>query len=246
MAGLGVTGGWGALTRELDAWTAAGRQVDVWWRDDDARTRSAALDRLVDLAAGLPLLLAVVPDGAEPFATPPALRVAQHGIAHTNRAIGGQKKIELANRPAAAIAADLAAGAARLSGLFGAAWRPVLVPPWNRIDPALLALLPGIGFRALSTYGQAAGGPMPQVNCHIDPIDWRGGRGFAGKDAVLTALVRVLQVRRKDDMTEPVGLLTHHLAHDEPLWRFLSRLLETMRRHAAVNWPSVDDIFGLK
>ena len=44
-----------------------------------------------------------------------------------------------------------------LETLFGARLEKVLVPPWNRIDEALLPRLPAVGFSGLSTYGPRPG-----------------------------------------------------------------------------------------
>src|SRR5216684_8019215 len=52
---------WLDLERELDAWRAAGRSATLWWRDDDAVRPTPALDRLLAIAAGVPLALAVIP-----------------------------------------------------------------------------------------------------------------------------------------------------------------------------------------
>ena len=48
---------------------------------------------------------------------------------------------------------ELGTGRMALERLFGARPLPVLVPPWNRIAPALVPTLPEIGFAGLSTFG---------------------------------------------------------------------------------------------
>jgi hypothetical protein len=52
---------WCDLVDELDRWEEAGRVAQLWWRDDDAVAPTPALDRLLDVAAGIPLSLAVIP-----------------------------------------------------------------------------------------------------------------------------------------------------------------------------------------
>ena len=71
-------------------------------------------------------------------------------------------------------------------GVFGQAASPVFVPPWNRIAPALLPRLRALGFRGLSTFRRSPRRAQPapglaQINTHLDPIDWRGGRGLAAR-----------------------------------------------------------------
>jgi hypothetical protein len=103
-----------------------------------------------------------------------------------------------------------------------------MVPPWNRIAPGLVPALPEIGFVGLSSFGARAR-PQPvrgltQINTHVDLIDWRGDRGFAGEAATLDRLVRALTHAREhvpEEVSEPIGILSHHLAMDEPGWDFL-------------------------
>ena len=112
--------------------------------------------------------------------------------------------------------------------LFGDRFRPVLAPPWNRIGPQLRARLGEAGLNILSGFGARDAAPGPaQLNTHADPIDWRGGRGFAGIDRALAPILRHLADRRNGiaDPEEPTGLLTHHLAHDDEGWIFLDGLL---------------------
>ena len=48
---------------------------------------------------------------------------------------------------------ELGTGWLALERLFGGRALSVMVPPWNRIAPALVPTLPEIGFRGLSTFG---------------------------------------------------------------------------------------------
>jgi hypothetical protein len=139
------------------------------------------------------------------------------------------------------ILAELEHGRALLRDAFGAAFLAVLVPPWNRIEPALIARLGAFGFCGLSTFGrrqnEAAAG-LPQVNTHLDPIDWRGSRLFIGETAALERLCTAL------DPDEPIGILSHHLVMDEDGWRFLDQLLAMLARHPATRLCAADDLFG--
>lgn len=250
--------GWEALEAELAAWRAAGRQATLWWRDDDAVRPGPALDRLLALARDnhAPLALAVIPAAAEAalaqrLEEEPDVAVLQHGFAHRNHEPAERKKCELgAARPAAAALAELAEGRDRLAELFGPRFLPVLVPPWNRIDPGLIAALPGLGFRGLSTYGTRAGTwaaeGLLQVNSHADPIRWKPERGFLGEAATLALLCGHLRARRlgKAAAEEPTGLLTHHAAHDDALWGFLERLLAVLRAAESARILTVPAVFN--
>ena len=240
---------WSDLADELDAWRAEGRIVSLWWRDDDAVAPEPALDRLAGLAGehGVTVGLAVIPAFAQPSLAPwlePArAEVLQHGWAHRSHAAGDEKKSELGHHRATGVMAEeLARGLVKLGELAGDRCVPVLVPPWNRIDPALIPALPSAGFRGLSVYGpRSAAEPVSglrQTNCHVDVVDWRGGRGFVGCERALAAVVGHLAARRKGsvDPAEPTGLLTHHAVHEERTWTFIARLLERTAHHPAARW----------
>lgn len=246
---------WGAFGDELQRWADAGRGVEFWWRDDDATRPDPALVRLLALAeqARAPLALAVVPAGAQAaiFAgMGPMTSVIQHGADHRNRAAPGAKKSEFPDgAPVAEAVARVAAARARLADLAGARMVPALAPPWNRIDRPLVPALAGAGLRGLSQFGaRRAAEPAPglrQVNTHVDIIDWRGTRGFAGEEAVLRVAEAHLAARRtgRADPAEPTGWLTHHACHDEAAWTFLERLFEFASRRGAIRWRSAGELF---
>jgi hypothetical protein len=154
----------------------------------------------------------------------------QHGYAHSNHAPAPDKKMELGlHRPAMFVLGELGTGRMALERLFGNRVLPVLVPPWNRIAPALVPTLPEVGYRGLSTFGiRRRAHPVSgllQVNTHVDLIDWQARR-FVGEDAALAA-------RTAGD--EPVGILSHHLAMDEGAWDFLNSF-----------WVRISSMPGLK
>ncbi|HMA14767.1 MAG TPA: polysaccharide deacetylase family protein [Kiloniellaceae bacterium] len=244
----GAAGAWRALEAELAAWHAAGRVAGFWWRDDDAVAPSAALDRLLDLAAGhrADVALAVIPARAEPALArslaehPARTAVLQHGYAHLDHAPAGAKKCELvAPEARPAILEELARGRDRLEALLGERLLPVMVPPWNRIDAALLRRLPALGFAALSTYkARPCAAPAPgllQVNCHLDILQWRPERCFVGTDAALALLTGHLAAKRSAaaEDEEPTGILTHHQVHDADAWDFFEALLSFLGGHEA-------------
>jgi len=247
---------WAALDAEFDRWGKAGRIADLWWRDDDAVAPGPRLARLIDVTAATGLLLAVIParldDALGPaIAAAPHVRIAQHGFAHVNHAPKGQGlgAWELGlHRGEAAVLSDLDAGGTRLAAVFGDRFLPVVVPPWNRIDPALFDPLAARGYRGVSAFGPRAGGPHGLViaNAHCDPIKWKGGARFAGEVKALGELVEHLEARRTGavDAGEPTGFLTHHIDLDEDGCAFCARLAEAVDRHPAARWRDSLDIFG--
>ena len=244
---------WDAMRRELAAWAADGRTATLWWRDDDAVEPTAALDRMAALAhaAAVPLTLAVIPERNRLTAGDlgPRLTPVQHGYAHRNHAGPAAKKCELgAERRADHVIGELMTGRDVLEKAFGARFRPVLVPPWNRLAPHLRILLPELGYAGLSQFGtrdHPAIGSMRIVNTHVDIVDWKGSRGFVGDEAALAQLAGHLKARRTGtaDAGEATGLLTHHLVHDEACWAFVEKLFGVMSESTNAVWLDADGLF---
>jgi hypothetical protein len=250
---------WLAVETEIALWRALGRAVDLWWRDDDAVDATAALDRLLEIrnATQAPLALAVVPSRATAalatrLVDEAAVDVLQHGYAHVNHAPPADKKIELgSHRPAMMVLGELGTGWLALERLFGKKALPVMVPPWNRIAPALVPALPEIGFTGISTFGSRkrrdAVRGLRQVNTHVDLIDWKGTHGFVGEEAALGQLVRALGHARAGiaaGSAEPIGILSHHLAMDEPAWDFLKSFLGKAKTVPGVKLVPAGDLFA--
>ncbi|MEP4196536.1 MAG: polysaccharide deacetylase family protein [Aliishimia sp.] len=238
---------WTHLRAELALWKDHNLQLPLWWRDDDAITCTPQLDRLERSSrdAGVQVHLAVIPAHADEtlvdyVRNTSAFRPVVHGWAHVNHAPDGQKSSEFGTpRSDALHEAEL--GMTRLQDMFGALLEPMFVPPWNRIDPSVINGLSELGYTQLSTYGprshvQAAPG-LAQLNTHIDPVDWKGTRGLANPELLITKLVDHLIARRNGDAdnAEPLGLLTHHLMQDEPTWAFCESLLSELKPVAKTN-----------
>ncbi|MGV8988017.1 MAG: polysaccharide deacetylase family protein [Cypionkella sp.] len=233
---------WSPVLTEQALWRAEGLVLPVWWRDDDAVEPTAELETLIALsdAVGLPVHLAVVPK----FATAGlAARVAEagclipvvHGWAHHNHAPSGAKKAEFgADRTAEPALNDASYGLSRLTNLFGGDLRMMFVPPWNRVSADLMPGLAGLGFDTVSTFGpRKTSSTVPglqQINTHLDPINWHGGRGLVAPDALVRLLAGLLADRRlgRADNDEPLGLLTHHLVQDGEIWDFTRQALTVL------------------
>jgi hypothetical protein len=187
--------------------------------------------------------LAALLDGAD------ILVPAVHGFAHVNHAGPGEKKQELGgHRDAAVVLNELSLGRDRLSDMFGDRLAPVLVPPWNRIAPEIVACLPGIGFEGLSAFGsEEATGPvagLKVVNTHLDPIDWHGSRSLGDAGAMIG--LAAAHVRRcvQNDSRGAFGILTHHLVHDDAIWAFVEALLARTADRPGVRWCGPRSLFG--
>ena len=221
------------------ALAAAGtrRPVRFWLRDDDAVDVTPALRRLAALCepAGLPVMLAIIPAGLTPalgdwLSDHPGLTPCQHGYAHINHAAPGARACELGgDRDDGAVLADLAAGRARLRHTLGPRLSDMLVPPWNRIRDSLLPALPELGYGALSTFADTKRtdpSPLPRLDCDLDIIDWRNERRGRTIADLCTRLLPL--IAQAGETGRPIGVLSHHLAHDEAAWAFLDAFVTAM------------------
>ncbi len=233
---------------ELDRWHQAGKVAQFWLRDDDAIEPTGPLDRLLDISAAfaVPLTLAVIPAHtgealADRLRREPLCSVAVHGWSHRNHAGPDEKKQELGrHRPAADVLAELKRGFDQLAELHREQFVPMLIPPWNRIDAALVPQLTGLGYSALSVYGPEKPAALPLVNTHVDVMDWHGTRG--GRDRQALAVEIAARLRFMFDHGGAMGLLTHHLVHDEAVWDFMTALFTVTADHPACRWTPVAEI----
>ncbi|AOF94168.1 polysaccharide deacetylase family protein [Sinorhizobium sp. RAC02] len=234
-----------SLQDEIARRADIGKPLSLWLRDDDAIEPTAALNHLLALTAthSVPVLLAVIPSltgealsgrlAGESHAS-----VAVHGWAHKNHASSGEKNQELgAHRPEDQVLAELGAGLETLITLHAGRFVPMLVPPWNRIAPAVVAGLPGLGFEVLSVFGPEKPAPLKVLNTHVDIIDWRGTRGGRPTEAVIADLIRVSQLH-----DGPIGLLTHHLVHDGAAWNLMEMIFEATAAQSGCSWRSAGDL----
>ncbi len=258
-----MTYSWQSLDDELALWSAAGRKASFWWRDDDACMATAALDRLVGIseACSAPVALAVVPAKLDSslrqrLADQHLISVLQHGYHHKNNAPAGVKKAEYgAHRTIDVMLCELIEGREILQAEFDDQFHAVLVPPWNRYDHSLVPALAQHGYRGISamwarpnqpsTLSRQTGPGLLQVNTHIDPIEWRGDRGFIGVHDAMEQLVCHLRLRREYPQLgdEPTGLLSHHLDHSDEVWDFCQQFAERVTADDNCVWLGAGDIW---
>lgn len=230
------------LEPELDRWRGQGLTPRFWLRDDDAIRPTPALDRLLGLIRvyDVPLLLAVIPAEAtevlarridgETLATP-----AVHGYSHRRHTPDGVPAMELGGeRSVEEILDELKAGRERLDRLFGARLSGILVPPWNRLSREVALRLHETGFTGLSTNSwHEDGAALPQLNTQIDIVDWADGqRGHSLEWAIGELLRRLGQARERGGA--PLGILSHHLVHDEQAWDTLEALIRALKERGFV------------
>ena len=253
-----LRGDWKILYQELDRWAESGRTAWFWWRDDDAVEVTPALERLLALHRDttIPLTIAVVPQQATKALADylniwPGVTAAQHGLAHINHATLGEKKCEFPlSRPRESCLQDLHAGQTAMRRLFPAQSRSMLVPPWNRFPAELTGHLAPLGFTALSgfqlrqQYWAAPG--LVRLNTHIDPVDWKGQDSAVGRKMALAVAERCLKAMRTGAAPQQaLGLLTHHLRHDNAGWDFVAEFLARVQEHRAGGWLDLENSLNI-
>ncbi len=175
----------------------------------------------------------------------PRVAVLQHGWQHKNHAARGREE-DRARRKASALGcastsfAAAAIGSARCSrDPSPSSCRPGTASPkmcarrWTRSD--FRASRPSARHRQtsrirstrISTFSSGArcAGRSPA------PRPMRGS--LPKSSGGLTA------------MPEPIGILTHHLVHEEASWALLDELFAMTARHPAARWPEIKELFGL-
>lgn len=238
-----------ALGQELRLWAKAGRTPVLWWRDDDARAPTEALDRLLELSRrhNAPLTLAAIAGSHLPalvrrLETLPGVEIAIHGFRHINRQPFGKGFGEVVAEDDIAWVRDQLRATVMAFHRSGA--QPTLfVPPWNNLAPQILEALADSPVHAVSAFDQAMGTQdgVARLDAHLDVLRWKDGARFRGSWRFLSRLRRLMaQRRRSGQWNEPIGLLTHHLDHDRATWLFLDRFLTAFPIHARHNLMSAE------
>lgn len=256
---------WNDVSRELGRWADLGLRPRFWLRDDDACEMTSALARLRDVAQqyDINIGLAVIP-GKVQQSLLDALAVSTrmfypmcHGWMHTDYGPPGEPEEFGSRRPFSALRSDATLAYRTFSDYFGEN-HVIFVPPYNRIAAPLVRALPDIGFAAVSVWPgfyertllrldsrlpwmPAVKMPqrvaIPRLDVHVDVIDWKRG---TARDTIAVAaqVVGQLRLRRRGFLPSdyPIGILTHHLVHDENIWTLCDDLLKFLRAHDAVDF----------
>jgi peptidoglycan/xylan/chitin deacetylase (PgdA/CDA1 family) len=244
---------WRLVDIEAGAWRRRRRSPRLWWRDDDARTPSARLERLMDLSNRhrIPVTLAVIPDVdladlVSATRRSPGVEMIQHGCDHVDRSSESARSSEFHPlTPPSEVRQAIESGWSRLAGATRAI--PIFAPPWNVMTPNVREALRDTPLRAVSLIGAVSDldDGLREINTHLDIMLWRPPR-FRGDVAILAKLWRLLRARRRTGRwDEPIGLLTHHRNLDEDAWRFLERfLVRTSREGEVFSWRRVSELLA--
>ncbi|MTI09329.1 polysaccharide deacetylase family protein [Curvivirga aplysinae] len=242
-----ITNPWVYFTAELDNWAKEGAIAEFWWRDDDAVANTSALQKLMTATDHTPISLAVIPDQLEeslqPFTSQhKQITIVQHGFAHVNHAPTEEKKAEFRDhRSKEVMTEELKKGHSLLKEVFGGQFKPLFVPPWNRLGNDGEDAVKEAGLKFVSTFTPRQPNTGPDIlNTHIDPVNWKANRQFLGDTESLLQAILHLRAKREVwenvDVIEPTGFLSHHLIHDEETWSFIEKFNHTIQQHPSANW----------
>jgi hypothetical protein len=259
---------WDEVRRELDVWSEQRLTARFWVRDDDATETSAPLAQLhaltnrFDITIGLAVIPGTMHQSLPDYLNgdAPNFRPMCHGWKHINHGPSTRPAEFGRERPLTQLLQDAAVARKAFVRHFRTT-QPIFVPPFNRISNSLTRRLPNLGFAAVSAIPNRLSKKMldlratmgwipklnlprlvatPRIDTHIDLIDWRAQTAVEN-EVIARALVRQLRGRRMAEPDAPIGLLTHHLVHDGPIWRLCDELLDTLRSHDAVGFLDLAD-----
>ena len=226
------------LRGSLELIQAEGKEVQIFFRDDDIDEDEESLIRLLDLflAHGVPLNLAIIPDllsdatvkrlHTRELWIPESLGLIQHGWRHINHEREGRKCEFGISRSLADKFTDIARGKTRLEEAFGPRFYPAFTPPWNRCTQDTFGVLDELGFVVLSKdQGKEAvhGHQFQEISTTLDLYRWKGGASLTPPDVTSSTLINQLWE------LDRVGILLHHKVMDNTALTFLDQLLGELR-----------------
>lgn len=145
----------------------------------------------------------------------------QHGWNHANHETAGKKYEFGPSRSDRDVRADLRRGRKRLESIMGADFSPFFTPPWNRCSPAVLELLPRLGFHGVSRSSgeQKTPAPLPDCFVNVDLHTRKEPDPAASLDNLCSEFGRAIRHRH-------LGIMLHHQRMDSGAFAVLDGLLE--------------------
>jgi predicted glycosyltransferase len=236
------------LRENLELARAEGREVRIFFRDDDIDEDEESLVRLLDLflAHGAPLNLAVIPDLLSDATVkrlltrelwiPESLGLIQHGWRHTNHEPEGRKCEFGISRSLAEKFNDIARGKSRLEEAFGPRFYPAFTPPWNRCTQDTFGVLDELGFVVFSKdrgKEPVQGHRFQEISTTLDLYRWKGEPALQSPDVLVKSLIDQLW------KLDTIGILLHHKVMNVAALTFLDQLLHELRRCPQVRFHTL-------
>ncbi|THI84091.1 MAG: hypothetical protein CAF41_013370 [Nitrospira sp. CG24A] len=236
------------LRGSLELIQAEGKEVRIFFRDDDIDEDEESLLRLLDLflAHGAPLNLAIIPNLLSDATVrqllmrelwiPESLGLIQHGWRHTNHEPAGRKCEFGISRSLADKFHDIARGKIRLEEAFGPRFYPAFTPPWNRCTQDTFGVLDELGFMVFSKdQGKESveGHRFQEISTTLDLYRWKGGATLQPPDITTKTLISQLWE------LDTIGILLHHKVMDDTAFTFLDQLLKELRHCPQVRFHTL-------
>jgi peptidoglycan/xylan/chitin deacetylase (PgdA/CDA1 family) len=237
-----ITREWREALAQLEQ---SGRQLNVFFRDDDIDEDEATLHSLLDAFAenAAPLCLAVIPaklkhETVKRLHAQPAelVELHQHGWQHVNHETEGRKCEFGVSRNFEQQLNDIARGQARMDEAFGARWMRAFTPPWNRCTDATREALHALGFAVLSQDGghtRATGYQFREISISIDLHRWKGEPAMKSPESFLAEAAG--QIAERDTL----GVLMHHKVMDATAFAFVREWVATLRECTSVRFHTL-------
>ncbi|WP_027186056.1 polysaccharide deacetylase family protein [Desulfovibrio inopinatus] len=228
----------------------AGREINIFFRDDDVSTPKDGFARLASifLRHHVPLCAAVVPawldesSGIELkalFADSPELCFwHQHGWRHVNHQQAGKKSEFGSDRSLAAKSADIMKGQEIIQRVFGERAGLFFTPPWNRVDEETLETLSDHGYCAVSRSQNAK--PLPPLSLPDVPVnvDLHTRKTPNAKDAA----IEILHEIETGLASGYLGIMLHHHRMNSVAFDFLDAILDQLTSRHSLCFVTLADI----
>lgn len=206
----------------------------LFFRNDDLGWDLAKFDRLLSIfartdhklnAAAIPLACLEVYDRADFNGSEKHLQVHAHGLAHLDHEEFGKKCEFGPARDLESVRRDLRQSFEITERVFTDMFYPAFTPPWNRMLPEFIALLPTAGFQMLSRDGKKSAGVDGLAELNID-IDLH----TAKTDRTWSVDELLLEIQTKAKAQAQVGIMLHHKHMADRDYEFLEQFLERLNR----------------
>ena len=235
----------------------AGRVVKLLWRDDDFSIESKNSALLVSMARRYEIrpLLSAIPGKMSEDRTLSSefldsVDLAQHGHLHDSHAADPTMKSEYpSTRDVDEVTRELADDFEKLQRIAGAAFLPMFVPPWSRMDAKFLPCLKRVGFRAFSSYDthfcECADATFRVTNAALDIANYAPDRQTSIKSVpLLLSVVQnlILKSHRLTNQPDTFVLLTHHKSLRDDGWEFLDAFLRCTTGRGTMRWITFRDL----
>lgn len=246
------------LRDTLDQLQTQGRQINLFFRDDDVEEDEPTLRELLATFRrfAAPINLEIIPARLTPEAIrllqdayarqpelPELIELNQHGWQHVNHEPEGRKCEFGVSRSFEEQFTDIARGREVLQNAFGEAFSPVFTPPWNRCTEDTHRALDQLGFQVLSKlHGKqtVAGYNFRELSVTLDLFQWKNGATIKSPEQFIGELTA--QLRELDT----VGVMLHHKVMDESAFALIAELLNALRHSDAIRFHSFQSLLKAK